>query len=202
MADLSLGPGSIAPSERVGLSVGIPPVGRSATPGSDRRPARRFAVGTPSRSRDASAVTGAAQSELCSLSPLFPNASFGLTPTAVLADSSHLALSQTEAPAATGPAPIPNPYAPTGRRGRKHGPRLSLFAHRRPSRPARPFICGPPKPKPLAAANLCSRYRSPSQLAAPAAWALIPFISRPLHQARLRGYEAPRAEYSASNRGK
>jgi hypothetical protein len=80
--------------------------------------------------------------------------------------------------------PIPNPYAPTGRRGRKDGARLSLLPtvdHH--GQRARLFVA--PQPKPLAATNLCSRYRSPSHLAAPAAWALIPLISRPLHQARL-----------------
>ena len=83
------------------------------------------------------------------------------------------------------PNPNPHPYLTAGRRGRKEGARLTLLpTGDHLGQRARLFVA--PQPKPIAAANLCSRSRSPSHPAATAPNLLLSLNPRPPHQARLR----------------
>src|SRR5450755_2085144 len=86
------------------------------------------------------------------------------------------------------PNPNPHPYLTAGRRGRKEGARLTLLpTGDHLGQRARLFVA--PQPKPIAAANLCSRSRSrsPSHPAATAPNLLLSLNPRPPHQARLGG---------------
>src|SRR5664279_1268486 len=103
MVILPLAPWTFCVSERVGAPSGFSPGGGrmalfsaassapmgtgGAAAGPDRRPARRLAVGTSTRSRDASAVTGAA-SRVLRLDLLL--VTVNMTLRVLSPDSSHL----------------------------------------------------------------------------------------------------------------